>query len=252
MRTPVAPRLIAVTALGVAAIALAACGATGGPSSGASPSVASPSVASPSAGSATAAKPPAAPVVAHPAQPVAIGERQTSVGLVLTNPAGRTLYTYRLDKGAGSHCTGPCAITWPPLMVAPHASLTSSVSLPHALGTIARPDGMQATYDGHPLYLFAGDKAPGETKGQAVMQLWFVATPVGRASMVTPGPAETMTPPTGIRSTAPPTVRPLRAPIPPRMAPPRVPVVPNPIPQGGGGDHDSDNFGGPNDGDGNV
>jgi predicted lipoprotein with Yx(FWY)xxD motif len=246
MRTPVAHRLVELTALGLAAVGLAACGAMGGASS-----FASSSARAATAAATAAAKPAAARVAAHPTPTVVIGERQTGVGLVLTS-AGRTLYTYGLDKGDGSHCTGACATTWPPLIVGTHGSLKSSVALPHALGTIACSAGMQVTYNGHPLYLYVGDKAPGETRGEAVKQVWFVATPDGQATMIAPRPTPRMTPPVRIHATAPPTARPLPAPVPATMTPPRMTVPPNPIPQSGGGDHDSDNFGGPNDGDGNV
>ena len=40
----------------------------------------------------------------------------------------------------------------------------------------------QVTYDGHPLYYFAGDKAPGDVRGQGIDNFgggWYVVTPGG-------------------------------------------------------------------------
>lgn len=237
MRTPGALRLVEITALGVAALGLAACGAMGGSSTASSSGTPSPS----------GTKPPAAHVAAHITPPVVIGERHTALGTVLTNTAGLTLYTFVLDKDGRSHCTGACATMWPPLMVGPQGTLKSQVSLPHALGSITRSGGRQVTYDGHPLYLFQGDTAPGQTKGEGVKQLWFVATPGGNMAVVAPQPSPSRSSAPRVQATAPRAARPVPAPLPPRMT-----AAPNPVPQSGGGDHDSDNVGGPNDGDGNV
>jgi predicted lipoprotein with Yx(FWY)xxD motif len=50
------------------------------------------------------------------------------------------------------------------------------------LGTIDRPDGsVQATYDGFPLYYFAGDAAPGDANGESVGGVWFIADPAGNS-----------------------------------------------------------------------
>ena len=81
---------------------------------------------------------------------------------VLTNANGRTLYWFAPDTSATSKCTGSCAAYWPP--VAGHPKAGPGVT--GKLGTIKRPDGgLQATYDGHPLYTYIGDSGPGQAGG---------------------------------------------------------------------------------------
>jgi predicted lipoprotein with Yx(FWY)xxD motif len=81
---------------------------------------------------------------------------------VLTNAKGQTLYLFVPDTPATSKCTGECAVYWPPVGgdVKPGPGVTGR------LGTIRRSDGgLQATYNGHPLYTYVGDSAPGQAKG---------------------------------------------------------------------------------------
>ena len=100
---------------------------------------------------------------------------RTSAGTVLAGSRGLTLYYYAEDKrGSGkSVCTGACASAWPPL-VAP-ARAPAGVRLPGKLGVITRPGGVrQVTLNGYPLYYFAGDKAPGQAKGNGIEGAWHV------------------------------------------------------------------------------
>jgi predicted lipoprotein with Yx(FWY)xxD motif len=95
---------------------------------------------------------------------------------VLVNPSGKTLYYFTADSDKTVACTGSCVSNWPPLMtssmtVAPIAGLTGK------LATVSRSEGSQITYSGHPLYTYAGDAAPGDTKGEGVLGKWYVATP---------------------------------------------------------------------------
>lgn len=81
---------------------------------------------------------------------------------VLTNAAGRTLYWFGRDTSTRSACTGSCAVYWPPVA----GPLRAASSVPGRLGTISRPGGgLQETYDGHPLYTYAGDSGPGQAHG---------------------------------------------------------------------------------------
>jgi predicted lipoprotein with Yx(FWY)xxD motif len=82
---------------------------------------------------------------------------------VLTNAKGLTLYWFAPDTPAASRCTGSCAAYWPPVTGTPKAG----PGVTGKLGTIKRPGGggAQATYDGHPLYTYAGDSAPGQAHG---------------------------------------------------------------------------------------
>ncbi len=81
---------------------------------------------------------------------------------VLTNANGLTLYWFAPDTRTSSECTGSCAIYWPPVSGNPAAS----PGVTGKLGTIKRPGGgLQATYEGHPLYTYIGDSAPGQANG---------------------------------------------------------------------------------------
>ena len=163
-----------------------------------------------------------------------------ALGTYLTTATGLTLYYFTPERdshAAAPHivCTGSCATTWPPLL-APSGQLTTDVTLPGTLKTLVRPDGgRQVTYNDWPLYTFSGDKNPGDTNGQGVGGQWFVAGINLTEDLATPTPTAAPTP----VATAPP--------------PPPPTVMPRPtscIPGANGGDHDADNNGGPNDGDG--
>jgi predicted lipoprotein with Yx(FWY)xxD motif len=81
---------------------------------------------------------------------------------VLTNASGRTLYWFAPDTPASSRCTGSCAVYWPPLAGDPRAG----PGVTGKLGTITRSNGgLEATYNGHPLYTYIGDTAPGQARG---------------------------------------------------------------------------------------
>ena len=81
---------------------------------------------------------------------------------VLTNTNGLTLYWFAPDTPATSRCTGSCTAYWPPVTGSPKAG----PGVTGNLGTIKRPGGgVQATYDGHPLYTYVGDNGPGQAQG---------------------------------------------------------------------------------------
>ncbi len=105
----------------------------------------------------------------------------TSIGTVLTNAQGFTLYWFAIDTPTKSNCNGSCATYWPPVTGKPTAA--SGVSLPGTWGTIKRSDGStQATYDGHPLYTYKADSAAGQTSGNGLNVsggLWWAMTPSG-------------------------------------------------------------------------
>jgi len=108
--------------------------------------------------------------------------RSTSVGTVLTDAQGFTLYWFAIDTPTMSNCNGACATYWPPVVGTPSAA--SGVSLAGKLGTIKRSDGqVQATYDGHPLYTYKADTAPGQANGNGTNAsggLWWAMTPSGK------------------------------------------------------------------------
>ena len=85
--------------------------------------------------------------------------------MVLTNSRGLTLYWFAPDTPARSNCNGSCAAYWPPV----RGRLSASPGISGRIGTIRRSDGsIQATYDGHPLYTYIGDTAPGQANGNEI------------------------------------------------------------------------------------
>ena len=159
--------LLALPAAAAAAAALAACSSSGTPS-GASSSGASGGHIAAAADSLKTAK---------------IGG-----ATVLTSAKGFTLYSFAPDTPTMSKCNGTCAQNWPPVNGAASAS-----GVKGTFGTIKRSDGsVQATFDGHPLYTFAGDTAPGQNHGNglnAAGGLWHEITTSGSvtAGGSTPG-----------------------------------------------------------------
>jgi predicted lipoprotein with Yx(FWY)xxD motif len=97
---------------------------------------------------------------------------------VLTNANGFTLYSFAPDTPTTSQCNGTCAQNWPPVQ-----GSATAAGVTGTFGTITRSDGsVQATFDGHPLYTFAGDTAPGQNKGNgpnAAGGLWREVTASG-------------------------------------------------------------------------
>ena len=105
------------------------------------------------------------------------------LGTILVTPDGMTLYDFHKDKGGNSACYGACAGAWPPLLTEgnPQAQGPAERSM---LGTTKRKDGtIQVTYNGWPLYTYAGDQAPGEANGNDVDQFdaeWYALQPNGQ------------------------------------------------------------------------
>jgi predicted lipoprotein with Yx(FWY)xxD motif len=102
--------------------------------------------------------------------------KTTKIGKVLTDSKGDTLYVYSKDmRGAASTCTMSCAKEWPAVKGKPEAAM--GVKFAGSLGSVKDMDGTtQATYDGYPLYTYAGDMAPGETSGNGAGGVWHVIT----------------------------------------------------------------------------
>jgi predicted lipoprotein with Yx(FWY)xxD motif len=84
---------------------------------------------------------------------------------VLTNSKGLTLYSFAPDSPTKSACYGSCAAYWPPVT----GSVKLAPGVPGTLTTIKRTDGTtQAVYDGHPLYTYIADNAPGQANGNDI------------------------------------------------------------------------------------
>jgi predicted lipoprotein with Yx(FWY)xxD motif len=104
------------------------------------------------------------------------------LGRVLVDAAGLTLYDFHKDKGTTSSCYGACAGVWPPLSTVGEAR-ASNGAISSKLGTTKRKDGTtQVTYAGHPLYTYAEDKKPGDSKGNDIDSFgaeWYALEPSG-------------------------------------------------------------------------
>ncbi len=154
---------------GLVAVALiaAACGSssTTAPQSSSSPSAAAPSASASASSSGTALK-------------------TTTIGgvTVLTNAKGFTLYSFAPDTATTSNCNAGCVQYWPPAK----GPATAGPGVAGTLTTITRSDGsLQAAYDGHPLYTYVGDTAPGQAKGNGLNLsggVWHEVTASGGAA----------------------------------------------------------------------
>jgi predicted lipoprotein with Yx(FWY)xxD motif len=112
----------------------------------------------------------------------ALKTTQISGVTVLTNAKGFTLYWFVPDTSTKSNCNGSCAQIWPPVT----GPATAGAGVTGKLGTITRSDGStQATYDGHPLYTYTADTAPGQANGNGINAsggVWHEVTASGAAA----------------------------------------------------------------------
>ena len=159
-------RWLTTAGLAAATFIVAACGGSSAGTSGASSTPSS---------AATAASSPAS-------SGAALKTAKIGGATVLTNAAGLTLYWFAPDTPAKSNCNGSCATFWPPAK----GPATSGPGVTGKLGTITRSDGTaQATYNGHPLYTYVGDTAPGQAKGNGLNAsggVWHEVTVSGTAA----------------------------------------------------------------------
>ena len=115
-----------------------------------------------------------------------------TLGNILTDSRGMTLYVFTKDTPNVTNCYGGCATAWPALTV-PDGQAVTGAGLSGKLDTIQRKEGThQVTYNGQPLYFFAKDTAPGDINGQNVGNVWFVvkvatAPAAGTASLPATG-----------------------------------------------------------------
>lgn len=110
-----------------------------------------------------------------------IKTQSTNLGTLLANAQGLTVYTFAADTSTASHCTGACAAAWPPVTVT--GTPTAASGITGTLSTITRAGGVkQVTWNGHPLYTFKVDTAPGQVNGNGVNAFgakWYAVTSSG-------------------------------------------------------------------------
>lgn len=104
----------------------------------------------------------------------------SSLGKILVDGEGRTLYLFTPDEAGTPTCYDQCASNWPPLTA--QGEVTVGAGLDDSdFSTVARTDGgMQVKVGNSPLYYFANDSAPGQTNGQGVGGKWYVVSPDGQ------------------------------------------------------------------------
>ncbi len=106
-----------------------------------------------------------------------LGVGSSDLGDFLVDGDGVTLYLFVPDESGEPTCYEDCASKWPPLTAEVGAGAGVDAGL---IGSVERTDGStQVTYNGWPLYYFAGDSAAGDTNGQGVGENWFVISPAG-------------------------------------------------------------------------
>jgi predicted lipoprotein with Yx(FWY)xxD motif len=112
-----------------------------------------------------------------------VGTATSSLGRILVDSQGRTLYLFEADKAGRSVCNGACAQYWPPLLTKSKPVAKGAVKK-SLLGVTRRRNGtMQVTYAGHPLYRFVQDTKPGQTSGQGLNLSggeWYVLSAAGK------------------------------------------------------------------------
>ena len=126
--------------------------------------------------------------------------KSKSYGMILVSSSGRTLYRYTVDSKHVNRCSSnaTCNKFWPPLLIKAGAKPTAGAAASAALlGTIKVKHNMrQVTYAGFSLYMFSGDKAAGQTKGQGFESKWYVVNTKGalvKHTVASPPPKSTTT-----------------------------------------------------------
>ena len=120
----------------------------------------------------------ATPAQGQEAADVVVSQDAT-LGNILTDPEGNTLYLFTRDERNVSNCSGGCATAWPPLLTTADPVAGEGVNAGR-LGTITRSDNsLQVTYNGWPLYYRGTDVNPGDTNGQDIGGVWFVVSTYG-------------------------------------------------------------------------
>lgn len=157
-------RGLMVLAVVAATVAFAACGSSGSSKASSSNKGSSgpttPSTAAPS------------PAASSPS----VVLTSTKLGQVLAAPDGKILYLFTKDQGTTTACTGGCAKAWPPLDSSGKPTVAAGLDASKA----ATVSSGQVTYNGHLLYYYAGDSAPGDTNGLSIPG-WHVVSPLGTA-----------------------------------------------------------------------
>jgi predicted lipoprotein with Yx(FWY)xxD motif len=120
----------------------------------------------------------AMPAAAQPAEPLVKTVTDPTLGKILVDDKGMTLYVYSRDEMGVSNCFDQCEVRWPILKPPASGAPTGAADIGGELSTITRKDGSKiVAYNGMPLYYWWQDEKAGDTKGQAVGGVWWVVAP---------------------------------------------------------------------------
>lgn len=93
-----------------------------------------------------------------------------SLGSIMTDTKGMTLYIYSKDTSGVSNCSGACLKAWPA-----YTAPSNAGTLPANVSVIKRSDGTsQYAWKGMPLYYYVGDKKAGDVNGNGIGGVWSV------------------------------------------------------------------------------
>ena len=123
----------------------------------------------------------------------AVSVKHTSLGNIVVDTKGHTLYLFKADRPNRSTLSREGFAVWPAFAPAGKPQAKGGISAAH-IATIKSDGKRQVTYFGHPLYYYVGDKSSGQTNGQGLKQfgaLWYVLSPKGTAVTSAPAPAPT-------------------------------------------------------------
>ena len=167
----------------VAAITLAACGSSSKKTSTGAPGTSATTAASNDQNGGGYYGSSASTTSAPSGVSAGLSSGQTTLGTVVKDEQGRTLYAFAPDSATASKCNDACAQTWPPVTTQGQPTTGPGIDA-SKVGTLTRADGSkQVVYNGHPLYRFSGDSKSGDVNGQGVGGVWHVMTPSGDPKM---------------------------------------------------------------------
>ncbi len=117
--------------------------------------------------------------------PIVKAARDASLGSIVVNGKGLTLYHVSSERSGKLTCTGNCVYFWFPVIVTSKTRIAVGNGLSKAkIGTIKRPNGaLQLTYNKLPLYRYYLDRKPGQLKGQGVKDpagTWYAVSAAGK------------------------------------------------------------------------